>query len=109
MNVEQYEMIEILKGKSEAIAALCRRHCVKRLNLFGSAAIGPYDADRSDLDFLVEFLPEYAPRAFDHYFALLEGLEALFQCEVDLVCASAMKNPYFIRAVNDSRRLIYAA
>ena len=38
-----------------------------------------------------------------------EALEVLFDCSVDLVMARSMKNPYFIKAVNQSRRLLYAA
>ena len=40
-----------------ALADLCRRHRVQRLELFGSAATGQDDPARSDLDFLVEFEP----------------------------------------------------
>ena len=36
-------------------------------------------------------------------------LEALFGRSVDLVMPRAMKNPYFIREVNRTRRLVYAA
>lgn len=49
---------EVLRHR-EAIAALCRRHGVARLEVFGSAARGEdFDPARSDADFLVEFTPE---------------------------------------------------
>ena len=44
--------------KREALAALCRRYGVARLEVFGSAARGTgFDPNRSDADFLVTFTP----------------------------------------------------
>ena len=51
-------MISLVADRSDEIAALCRRHQVQRLDLFGSAATGDFDPESSDLDFLVTFLPE---------------------------------------------------
>lgn len=94
---------------ADALADLCRRYGVVRLELFGSAATGTYDAADSDLDFLVEFqaLPEgkYA----DAYFGLLEGLESMFNHPVDLVVSSAIKNRYFQESVDRTKTLVYAA
>jgi predicted nucleotidyltransferase len=86
---------------------LCRRCYVKRLELFGSATT---EADPRDFDFLVEFSPDIPPgQRFDTYFEMLETLESLLQRPVDLVEVGAMRNPYFIRRVNESRREVYAA
>jgi hypothetical protein len=46
---------------------------------------------------------------YERYFGLLESLQELFARHVDLVEIGAMRNPYFIRRVNESRKLIYAA
>jgi hypothetical protein len=82
---------------------------VQRLELFGSAVQGGYDARRSDLDFLVEF-DDLAPEAYaDHYFGLLAALEDLFGRPIDLVMLSAVQNPYFLDEIADSRRVLYAA
>ena len=43
------------------LQVLCQRFQVKTLELFGSATDGRFDPHRSDLDFLVDFLP--MPRA----------------------------------------------
>jgi len=48
-------------------------------------------------------------RLFDRYFGLKESLEALYGRSVDLVTAGSLQNPYFIEAVNKSRRVVYAA
>ena len=89
------------------LAQLCRRYGVRRLELFGSAATGTFDPARSDVDFLVEF-DDNPTRLFDRYFGLKESLEALYGRAVDLVSAGSLRNPYFIAAVNETRRLVYA-
>jgi predicted nucleotidyltransferase len=44
----------------------------------------------------------------DTYFGLLEALEDLFQRPVDLIMVRAIKNPYFIQAINQTRVVLYA-
>ena len=102
-------MIRAIQDKLDAIEALCRRFHVARLEVFGSAAGDDFDPDTSDLDFLVEFQRVDVMNMADQYFGLLEDLQVLFARSVDLVCISAMRNPYFIAAVNKSRRLLSAA
>lgn len=103
-------MIPLVEEKLEAIRALCREFGVVRLELFGSAVTGEFDPERSDIDFLVEYPPDYDFGPWlTRYFELKERLEALLEREVDLVMAGAPRNPYFIQSVNESRRLLYAA
>jgi uncharacterized protein len=102
-------MIDLIEQNRAALEDLCRRYHVRTLELFGSAADGTFDLARSDLDFLVEFLPEAASRFFHGYFDLKESLEQLFGREVDLVMPRAISNPYFLRTVNQQRKMLYAA
>ena len=102
-------MVDLIEDNRESIETLCRKHHVARLEVFGSAATESFDRSRSDVDFLVEFLRTDEMDAADQYFGLLEELEAVLGRHVDLVCARAMRNPYFIKAVNQTRRLLYAA
>jgi predicted nucleotidyltransferase len=44
----------------DALAAICRRHHIRRLSLFGSTLKGSNRPD-SDVDLLVEFEPEARP------------------------------------------------
>jgi uncharacterized protein len=103
-------MIALIEEHRPQIIALCREFGVTRLEIFGSAATGDFDPERSDIDFLVEYPPGYE---FGHwatrYFELKERLEALLGRPVDLVMASAMRKPWFIEAVNESRQVLYAA
>ncbi len=102
-------MIPFVEQHRSALEALCRKYHVARLDLFGSAADGKFDLQRSDLDFLVEFQPDAPMGPFHQYFDFLAELKQLFGCPVDLVEGRAMKNPYFIKAVNASRKPLYAA
>ena len=98
--------IETRRGE---LAALCRRFHVRRLEVFGSAAAADFDPSRSDVDLLVEFQPGSALKALHQYFGLKEALEALLGRSVDLVVASAVKNPYIRRSIEQTRETLYAA
>ena len=101
-------MNSLIEEKRPGIESICRRRRVKKIELFGSAAREDFDPKHSDLDFLVTF-EELAPgQHADTYFGLLEDLETLFGRHVDLVVASAIKNPYFRHAVDFTKTLMYA-
>lgn len=102
-------MLALIGTHRDELEDLCRKYRVKRLELFGSAARGMFDPDRSDLDFLVEFLPDSPMGAFRQYIDFLLDLRALFGCHVDLVETSAMDNPYFVQSATKHRKLLYAA
>ena len=78
-------MTGILQNKRQAIAALCARYGVVRLDAFGSALRDDFRPGESDLDLLVEFGPMEPYDRVDAYFGLLEELRALLGLEIDLV------------------------
>jgi uncharacterized protein len=96
-------------AKRTELEALCRVHRVQRLEIFGSAADGTFDAERSDLDFLVVFEDATPVEHAERYLGLLAGLQDLFACDVDLVELKAIRNPHFRRGIESSRTLLYAA
>jgi len=103
-------MISLIERNKEAIAGLCRRYGVSRLEVFGSAADDTFDPSQSDIDFLVEFLPDYDLGPWmAHYHDLRKELMALLGRDVDLVMAGAPKNPFFLREMNRTRKVLYAA
>ena len=97
----------LVENKIEALRELCAKYSVKRLELFGSATGEDFDPESSDLDFLVKFESCSPSDHYEHYFGLLESLENLYDRKIDLVEEDAMRNPYFIRRVNQSRLPIY--
>ena len=99
-------MLNVEISRTE-IDELCRRLGVRRLDIFGSAATDDLHPG-SDVDVLVQFDREQG-RLFDRYFELKERLEEMFGRPVDLVVEDALKNPYFIQAVERTRENVYAA
>jgi predicted nucleotidyltransferase len=105
------EVLRSFRSKRKSLDELCRRYRVRRLDIFGSAAVtGEFDPRKSDLDFVVEFEPaqDLGPW-LKHYFDFKEELERLFERKVDLVMSTALKNPLFVQEVNRTRALLYAA
>ncbi len=100
-------MISIIGTKGSALQRLCRNHRVRRLGVFGSAADGTFDSERSDIDFLDDFPPFQPGTAFDTCFGLLEGAESILGRKIDLVNATCLTNPYFIAGVNESRKMVF--
>lgn len=95
------------------LAAICLRHRVRALWVFGSAACSHADArpfrPDSDIDFLVEFedLPE--GEIADAYFGLREALGRMFDRGIDLVTTDAIRNPYFANSVRATKVPLYVA
>lgn len=92
----------------DAIAPACKRHGVERLRVFGSALTERFDPEVSDIDFLVDFAPGNAD-LFHQYFDLKSELERITGRPVDLVDASAVRNPYFKASALQSAQELYAA
>jgi predicted nucleotidyltransferase len=105
-------MIAAVEDRREQVAALCQRHGVERLDLFGSAsgAGEGFDPEGSDLDFVVSFERRDPPGLFDRYFGLKEDLEGLFGRGVDLITEDALlKDPVFAEGISGARVPLYAA
>lgn len=99
----------VVRARQAELRDLCCQFHVRRLELFGSAARDDFDEPSSDLDFLVEFEPLPTGRYAAAFFGFKEALERLFGGSVDLVVASAIRNPYFRKSVEQDKTLLYAA
>ena len=100
----------VITENMEAIRALCAQHGVKRLAVFGSAVKGTFDPARSDVDFVVEFLPDQKPVHLAWgKLALADDLEKLLERDVDLVRRSTIRNPYFLQVLDLSEYSLYDA
>ncbi len=103
-------MNSLIENRIEEVRKLCIKYHVRCLEIFGSAVSeSRFDSESSDLDFLVEFLPLKPGRYADAYFGLLEALEKLYGCPVDLVMPRAIKNPYFRESIDRDKVVLYAA
>lgn len=101
-------MVDLITDNLPAIAALCEKHGVRKLEVFGSATqADQFDLEKSDVDVVVEFADRDQGYA-DRFFRFAESLEALLGRSVDFVFGNKpIKNPYFRAAVNESRVTIY--
>ncbi len=99
-------MIPSISARIEDIARLCRQFSIQRLEVFGSAANGTFDPETSDIDFLVD-LGEYEPHVADRYLDFADALEHVLGRKVDLVTVQSVTNPYFQRAIDASREVVY--
>jgi uncharacterized protein len=102
-------MIPQIEMHRDAIAALCRKYGLKRLEVFGSAARGDFDPDASDCDFFYEFVSNDPAGLADRFFGFQEELERLLGRRADLVSARDARNPYFLEVANRDRVTLYAA
>ena len=90
-----------------ALAALCQRWGIARLEFFGSVLRDDFRPD-SDVDLLVTFAPG-VQLGFE-FFDLKEDLERIFGRPVDLLTrrtVEASQNPYRRRAILESAETIH--
>ena len=106
---ESSKLPAFVRDRLNDVEALCREQHVERLDVFGSVTRDDFDASQSDLDFVVEFEPD-APRLGlkGPYFMMRKGLRTIFDRDIDLVEYEAVRNPYFKRELDETRRRIYA-
>ena len=102
-------MLPLIQDNQQAIADLCKKHHVDRLELFGSAADGTLTPD-SDLDFLIQFDRSSDLSPFDQYFGLLLALNNLLGRDIDLIEPATVTNPFMLKAIQRSpKQVIYDA
>ena len=102
-------MIDIIKNNMEDIISLCKKHRVKSISLFGSAAKNTMQ-EESDIDLLVQFSEDIDVLDYaDNYFSLLERLENFIERKVDLVSVKSLKNPVLKEEIYSSKVDLYAA
>jgi predicted nucleotidyltransferase len=101
-------MVDLITDDLPAIRALCEKHGVRKLEVFGSTTL-PYrfDHETSDVDFIIEFA-DRGPGYADRFFRFAEDIEAQLGRDADFVFGNKpIKNPHFRAAVNDSRMTIF--
>ena len=100
-------MIPLIEEHRAELDRLCREFSVRRLDVFGSAASGPFASATSDIDFIVTFADTAGGGYADRYLGFAEALERLFQRKVDLLTERSIRNPIFRQAVEAGRKLVY--
>lgn len=100
-------MHDLIASRRQAIAQICRRYGVTRLDVFGSIATGEFGLHSSDVDLIARFADARAPGIARRFFGLAEELERLLGRPVDLLSDEAFRNPYFAQEVAETRQTVY--
>jgi predicted nucleotidyltransferase len=91
---------------SKNFIALCKRHKVKELYVFGSVINGNF-TDDSDLDILVEINEPDPLNRGELLLSLWNELELYCNRKVDLLTPNSLRNPYLKESINNTKRLLY--
>ncbi len=98
--------MNIAPAQRSRIAEICRRYHVRKMSMFGSAAIGQ-ERPESDVDLLVEFIPGEAPSGFA-LVDMQDELSAAFDGrKIDLAFPSILRNSYRRKAIEPQLRLVF--
>lgn len=95
----------IIEKNKDEIAALCRKHRIHALWVFGSATNDAWNPETSDVDFLVD-LGEYEPGVADRYLDLADDLESLLDRPVDLVSIGGLRRKHRLREELERTRVV---
>ena len=98
--------MKLIEMNIDKIAALCRKYKVAKLWVFGSI-LTPRFNDQSDVDFSVIFHYEQIHDLFITFFDFIDELQILLGRKIDLIDETAIKNDYFRKELNSTKRLIY--
>ena len=98
--------MKLIQRHISQIIALCEKHKVVSLYVFGSVLTDRFNND-SDIDFVVVFDKAGVEDYFENYFDFKYALQDLLEREVDLVEDQTIRNKYFRQNVDASKQLIY--
>ena len=89
------------------VIELLKKHKIKSAYVFGSVLSEKFN-DKSDVDFLVNIQEGLDPvEAGGHLWDLQYELSDLLHREIDLLTERSLKNPYFIKELNETKFHIY--
>ena len=98
--------MNLIQNYSKEITNVCKIHKVKSLYAFGSVLTEKFNPD-SDIDLVVDFQQIDVLDYGDNYYNLKFSLEDTFKRNVDLLEEKAIRNPYFLKTLNENKKLIY--
>jgi predicted nucleotidyltransferase len=101
-------MDKIVFDRLDELKQLCTTYRVKSMYVFGSVCTDKFNDD-SDIDILISFNNLSIEEYTDNYFELHYKLQDLFGRKIDLLTEKSLSNPYFIKGIEQTKRLIYAA
>ena len=100
-------MFQIKKYRKGLINLCHSNKAVNRLYFFGSALSSNFNENTSDIDVLVEVADLPPEECGENLITLWDNLEILFNRKVDLLTENSLRNPFFKREVDQTKKLIY--
>ena len=98
--------MNLIDKYNSQLVTLCEKYNVNELSVFGSILTSEFN-NNSDVDFVVDFKDVERNVYADNYFNFKKSLENLFNRKIDLLEKIALKNPYFIQVLNDTKKMVY--
>ena len=95
-----------IESHTTDITKLCKTHNVKSLYAFGSVLTDKFNTE-SDIDLIVEFQPLDVLDYVDNYYDLKFSLETILKREIDLLEEKAIKNPFLLKSIDSTKKLLY--
>lgn len=97
----------MLQAYMPKVIALLKKHKIKSAYVFGSVLTDRFN-EESDVDFLVNLQDDLDPvEAGGHLWDLGYDLEDLLNRKIDVITERSLRNPYFIKELNDTKFPIY--
>lgn len=101
--------MSILDEKLETIRAVCQAFHVVQMDAFGAVAEDRFDPARDTANFLVACEPSNPRAQYERFFGLLQALEILLGCRIDLVDYKALQEGTISQQVPEVIRPVYLA
>ena len=98
--------MKLIEINMDKIIALCQKYKVDKLWVFGSI-LTPRFNDDSGIDFSVKFHYDKIDDMFVTFFDFIEELQLLLGRQVDMVDETAVKNQYFRKELDRTKKLLY--
>ncbi len=100
-------MNKIITENIDKITTYCKTYKVKELYAVGSVVSDNF-SNESDIDLLIEFKAISVAEYTDNYFILHKLFKKTFNREIDLITTKSLSNPFFIKSIESSKKLLYA-
>ncbi len=101
-------MLPIILNKKQTFIKLCKKYDIKTMYVFGSATTENFN-ELSDIDILITFNEISISKLQTTFLNSTKSLEKLFDRKVDLLTVRSLTNPVFIKCVEATKQLLYAA
>ncbi|MDI9337262.1 MAG: nucleotidyltransferase domain-containing protein [Alphaproteobacteria bacterium] len=96
-----------LKEKLPQIKKILKKYNISRAYAFGSVCTNRFN-EKSDIDLLIHFQDNLNPLFKGQAIWDLEDeLAFILNCNIDLITENQLKNPFFIKELNQTKKLIY--